>query len=59
MTEFEVEYSYTIPEYHVTRVFADHIDDVEDLVLDELSKVLPEEISRVDITIETIKEAKN
>lgn len=56
MKDFEVEYSYVIPEYHVTTVRANHIDEVEELVLDELSATLPEEISRVDITIETIRE---
>lgn len=60
MPLFEVEYEYIIPQYGITQVRANHIDDVEDAALEQLSETLEPEITGVSIeSIREIKETVN
>lgn len=57
MPNFEVEYSYDVPEYGTTTVNADTIDDAEYIALKQISESL--EVDVGNVYIETIKEKKN
>jgi hypothetical protein len=57
MPTFEVEYEYIIPEYGVTTVMADSVDQAEEAALEQLSESLDPEIKGV--SIESIRELKN
>lgn len=56
MALYEVEYEYFIPEYGMTQVRAPSMDEVEDIVLEQLSGSLDPEVKGV--SIETIREIK-
>lgn len=57
MATFEVDYTYYVPESHITTVVAKDIDDAEQAALDQLSDSLDPEITELEI--DAIRELKN
>ncbi len=56
MPTYEVDYTYYVPESHVTSVIAKDIDEAETVALEQLSDSLDPEITELEI--DAIRELK-